>query len=284
MIKDITLGQFFPGDSILHRLDPRMKILISVLFITMIFMATSVASLIAVTVLTFLLPIIGRISLKTVYGAIKPLRWVILIMTILFLFSGSGDGYHVLWEFHWKFLNLVISIEGIIKAVAVSVRIILLVVSVSVILSYTTSPIALADGIESLLSPLRVLHIPVHDFAMMLTIAMRFIPTLIEETDKIMSAQSARGADFTNGSLIKRAKALIPVFIPLFVSSVRHADNLATAMECRLYRGGDGRTRMKSLRYQARDLAALFVMSALLLGICYLSGAISHIWLGFHYV
>ncbi len=284
MIKDITLGQFFPGESILHRADPRMKLILSILFITMIFCATSVASLLAVTVLTFLLPLIAKIPMKTVYGAIKPLRWVILIMMILFVFSGSGEGYHVLWEFHWQFLNLVISIEGLIKAAAVSLRIVILVVSVSVILSYTTSPIALADGIESLLSPLKVLHIPVHDFAMMITIAMRFIPILIEETDKIMSAQASRGADFQTGSLVKRAKALIPVFIPLFVSSVRHADNLATAMECRLYHGGHNRTKMRSPVYTARDFFLLALMALALFGVAVLTNEVSHIWLGFHYV
>ncbi|MBQ7364516.1 MAG: energy-coupling factor transporter transmembrane protein EcfT [Clostridia bacterium] len=284
MIKDITLGQYFPGDSFLHRLDPRMKIVLSMLFIVMIFLASSLVSLLAVTVLTFLLPFVGKIPMKTVFGAIKPLRWVVLIMMVLFLFTGGGEGYHILWEFHWQFINLVISVEGILKAIAVSVRIVILVVSVSVILSYTTSPIALADGIESLLSPLKRLRVPVHDFAMMITIAMRFIPILIEETDKIMSAQTARGADFHSGSLVKRAKALIPVFIPLFVSSVRHADNLATAMECRLYRGGNNRTRMRSLCYATRDLLALFAMGLLLVGIILLTAEVTYGYLGFRYV
>ena len=285
MIKDITLGQFFPGESILHRLDPRTKIVMSILYIAMIFTATSVASLIAVTVLTLMLPVIADISAKTVMGAIKPLRFVILIMMVLFVFNGKGEGYHILWTFDWRFLHLTVSIESIIKAAAISLRIILLVLSVSVILSYTTSPIALADGIESLLSPLKILHIPVHDFAMMLTIAMRFIPILIEETDKIMSAQSARGADFSTGSLVRRAKALIPVFIPLLVSSVRHADNLATAMECRLYSGGKKRTRMRSLVYTVKDHVALLVTGALLVGAIVLANtAFSLWWLGFCYV
>ena len=284
MIKDITLGQFFPGDSFLHRLDPRMKIMLSMLFIMMIFTATSVASLLYVTLLTFLLPLVGKIGAKTVMGAIKPLRWVILIMLVLFLFNGAGEGYRILWEWQLGFLHLVLSVEGIIKALAVSLRIVLLVVSVSVILSYTTSPIALADGIEALLQPLTYLRVPVHDFAMMITIAMRFIPILIEETDKIMSAQAARGADFTTGSLVKRAKALIPVFIPLFVSSVRHADNLATAMECRLYHGGNNRTRMRSLTYTARDLVALLLMGLLLLAVAILTNEVTLGYLGFHYV
>lgn len=285
MIKDITLGQFFPGNSILHRLDPRAKILISMLYIAMIFVATSVASMLAVTLLTLLLPIVAHISAKTAWGAVKPLRFVILIMLILFIFSGKGEGYHILWTFDYGFLHLTVSIEGIIKALAVSLRIILLVLSVSVILSYTTSPIALADGIESLLSPLKAFRVPVHDFAMMLTIAMRFIPILIEETDKIMSAQAARGADFTTGSLARRAKALIPVFVPLLVSSVRHADNLATAMECRLYSGGKKRTRMRALVFTRRDFFALFAASLLLIGMTVFASRVMPIWwLGFHYV
>lgn len=268
MIKDITLGQFFPGDSFLHRLDPRMKLLLSILFVTMIFCATTVWALLAVTVLTFLLPVLGRIPMKTVLKAIKPLRWIILIMLIIFVLNGNGNVetqplYAPLWT--WKFIY--ISWGGIIKAICVSVRIVILVISISVILSYTTSPIALADAIEQLLSPLKKIKVPVHDFAMMITIAMRFIPILVEETDKITSAQSARGADFTSGSLIRRAKALIPVFIPLFVSSVRHADNLATAMECRCYRSGEGRTRMKKLRYTPSDYVAYLVMSLLLIGV-----------------
>ncbi len=270
MIKDITLGQFFPGDSLLHRIDPRMKILISILFMVLIFTATTVWSLLAAALLTFLLPIVGGIPMKTVFKAIKPLRWIILIMLVLFICNGKGAEGDPLFAplFQWRFIY--ISWGGIIKAVCVSLRIVILVVSISVILSYTTSPIALADAIEELLSPLKKIKVPVHEFAMMITIAMRFIPILLEETDKITSAQASRGADFSSGSLIRRAKALIPVFIPLFVSSVRHADNLATAMECRLYRGGEGRTRMKRLRYTALDFAAYAVMAALLVGVCLL--------------
>lgn len=277
MIKDITLGQYFPGDSLLHRIDPRMKILISVLYITMIFTATTFLALLAVTVITFLLPFLGKIPMKTVMKSIKPLRWVILIMMVLFVLNGAGPCYtgaetcsHVWVDYKLGFLHIVISLEGVIKAICVSIRIVILVVSVSVILSYTTSPIALADAIEQLLAPLKVLHVPVHDFAMMLTIAMRFIPILVEEADKIMSAQAARGADFQSGSLIRRAKALIPVFIPLFVSSIRHADNLATAMECRCYHGGKGRTRMNRLRYAPRDFAAYLLMALLMAGIAVL--------------
>lgn len=262
MIKDITLGQFFPGHSILHRLDPRMKLILSVLYITMIFTANTVWALLAVTILTFLLPILGQIPMNTVFKAIKPLRWIILFMMILFVLNGKGEGEIYAALFSWKFIY--ISWGGILKAICVSLRIIVLVVSVSVLLSYTTSPIALADAIEQLLSPLKKIRVPVHDFAMMITIAMRFIPILVEETDKIMSAQAARGADFQSGSLIQRAKALIPVFIPLFVSSVRHADNLATAMECRCYHGGKGRTRMNRLRYSKLDFAAFLVMALIL--------------------
>ena len=277
MLKDVTLGQYFPGDSILHRIDPRMKLLISFMFITMIFGATTLFTLVVVAVLTFLLPIIAKISMKTMLKGIKPLRWVVIIMTLLFIINGAGEGYHVLFE--WQFIT--VSWEGIIKAFCVSLRIVVLVASVSVLLSYTTSPIALADAIEQLLSPLKYIKVPVHDFAMMITIAMRFIPILIEETDKIMSAQASRGADFKSGSLLSRAKALIPVFIPLFISSVRHADNLATAMECRCYHGGKGRTRMNRLRYQAFDYAAFLVMSLFLVGVAVASCELTTSLIGF---
>jgi len=271
MLKDVTLGQYFPGNSILHRIDPRMKLLISFMFIAMIFGASTLLTLLFVVLLTFLLPIIGKIPMKTMIKGIKPLRWIVIIMTVIFIINGEGEGYHEI--FVWKFIT--ISWEGIIKALCVSLRIVVLVASVSVLLSYTTSPIALADAIEHLLAPLKYIKVPVHDFAMMITIAMRFIPILIEETDKIMSAQASRGADFKNGSLIKRAKALIPVFIPLFISSVRHADNLATAMECRCYHGGKGRTRMKRLRYQVSDFTAFLVMALFLVGVAVASAELS---------
>ena len=260
MLKDVTLGQFFPGNSILHRIDPRMKLLISFMFIAMIFGASTLLTLLVVATLTFLLPIIGKIPMKTMIKGIKPLRWVVLIMTVIFIINGEGEGYHVIFE--WKFIT--ISWEGIIKAFCVSIRIVVLVASVSVLLSYTTSPIALADAIEHLLAPLKYIKVPVHDFAMMITIAMRFIPILIEETDKIMSAQKARGADFSSGGIIKRIKALLPVLIPLFISAFRRAEELATAMECRCYRGGKGRTRMKVLHFHLRD--GLFVLFMIVLG------------------
>lgn len=277
MLKDVTLGQYFPGDSILHRIDPRMKLLISFMFITMIFGANTLLTLVFVGVLTFLMPIIAQIPMKTMLKGIKPLRWVVLIMTVVFIINGAGEGYHVFFE--WQFIT--ISWEGIIKAFCISLRIVVLVASVSVLLSYTTSPIALADAIEHLLAPLNYIKVPVHDFAMMITIAMRFIPILIEETDKIMSAQASRGADFKSGSLVRRAKALIPVFIPLFISSVRHADNLATAMECRCYHGGKGRTRMNRLRYQAFDFAAFLVMALFLIGVAVVSAELSTELVGF---
>ncbi len=267
MIKDITLGQYFPLDSFLHRLDPRMKIILSILYITLIFMATTVYSLAAVLVITLILPLFGKIPYMTVIKSIKPLWLIIVFMLVIFTLNGGGEGYHILWDWSYGIIHITISVEGIIKAVALSLRIILLVVSTSVILSYTTSPIALSDAIEELLSPLAKIKLPVHDFAMMITIAMRFIPILVEETDKIMSAQASRGADFKSGSLIKKAKALIPVFIPLFASSVRHADDLATAMECRCYRGGKGRTKMKRLAYSTADFVAYIVMLLLLFGV-----------------
>lgn len=270
MIRDITLGQFFPGESVLHRADPRMKLILSILFIAAVFMANTVLALAFITVLTFMLPLLGRIPLGTVMKSVKPLRFILVIMFLLFLLNGGGAGYHILWEAKLGFLHPVISVEGILRAVAISVRLVILVVATSVILSYTTSPIALADAIESLLKPLTYLHVPVHDFAMMITIAMRFIPILLEETDKIMSAQAARGADFKSGSLIRRGKALIPIFIPLFTSSVRHADNLATAMECRCYRSGEGRTCMKKLSYGVGDYLLLLLSGLILLSVIFL--------------
>ena len=275
MLNDITLGQFFPGHSLLHRMDPRMKLILAVLYITLIFMAKTLLSLLFVALLTILLPFLGKISFGTVMKAIKPLRIVLVIMLILFLLTGSKEGEHTIWEASWGFLHLYFSVEGILRAFAICLRIVLLVVSSAVILSYTTSPIAMADGIESLLYPLTFVKVPVHDFAMMLTIAMRFIPILLEETSKIMAAQSARGADFKNGSLIRRAKALIPIFIPLFTSSIRHADNLATAMVCRCYHGGKGRTCMKTLRYAPLDYLVLFVMGLLMVGLLAAVGALS---------
>ncbi len=256
MIKDITLGQFFPGKSILHKMDPRIKIIITILFIVEIFIAKTLWALLAISVFTFLLIIIGRIPLRTIVNAIKPLWMIILFTSVLNVFFNTEGKLLVEWYF------IKIYSGGLLMALFISVRILLLILATSVLLSFTTSPIALTDGLETLLMPLSHIGVPVHDFAMMLTIALRFIPILIEETDKIISAQKARGADFETGSLINKAKALIPIFIPLFVSSIRHADDLATAMECRCYTGGKGRTRMNKLKTKYYDFLMLALIAA----------------------
>ena len=253
MLKDITLGQFFPGNSPLHKLDPRMKLILSMLFIVTVFLADSLVSIAIMTLSAFVLVPLGRIPMKTVLRSLKAIRWIILFTAVLNLFwTKTGvqlvDFYFI--DIYWG---------GIVYAITMALRVTALLVGSTLLLSYTTSPIALTDGLEQMLAPLKKLHIPVHEFAMMMTIALRFIPTLIEETDKIISAQKARGADFETGSVFARAKAMIPIFIPLFVSAIRRADELATAMECRCYHGGDGRTRMTSLRYSARDFVALFL-------------------------
>lgn len=253
MLSDITIGQYFPGESALHKLDPRMKLILTIVYIVAIFLAHSASAFALITVVTVALAAMSRIPLKIILKGMKPLIFIIIFTAVINIFWYKGETPLV------DFAFIHIYLEGIIYAFFMVLRITCLVVGTSVILTYTTSPIALTDGLEQLLAPLKRIHLPVHEFAMMMTIALRFIPTLIEETDKIMNAQKARGADFTSGSLIARAKALIPVLIPLFVSAFRRADDLAVAMECRCYRGGDGRTRMNVLRYRASDIAALFL-------------------------
>lgn len=252
MLKDVTIGQFFPGNSPIHRMDPRVKIVLVMALIVALFLAKGVISY-AIMIL-FLLTIVGmsRIPLKMVVRGLKPILFIISFTAVLNLFYTPSD--HYIWEY--GFLH--ISVEGIIVAVKMVLRIMLLIIGTSM-LTYTTSPIQLTDGLERLLSPLKKLHAPVHELSMMMSIALRFIPTLIEETEKIISAQKARGADFDSGNLIQRAKAMIPILVPLFISAFRRADELAVAMECRLYRGDVGRTRMKQLRVTKVDYAAIAV-------------------------
>lgn len=256
MLKDITLGQFFPGKSVLHKLDPRIKLIACIAYIVGIFLCKSVVSYAVLIAATVFLMVISQLPVKTVLKGIKPIVFIILFTAVLNIFWHSGE--MVLFSF-WR---ITVYREGVISAVYMVVRIISLVIGTSIILTYTTSPIALTDAIERLLSPLRVIKVPVHEFAMMMTIALRFIPTLIEETDKIMNAQKARGSDFSTGSLVSRAKALVPVLVPLFISSFRRADELAVAMECRCYRGGKGRTRMTQLHLAARDFIFMFCIAA----------------------
>ena len=265
MLRDITLGQYYPGDSVLHRADPRTSILLSVIFIVTVFFARSAPAYAFILLLSVTLVAISKIPLKTVLRGIRPLLIIMLITAILNVFWHSGE---VLLFSFWK---ISVYMEGVLAAVYMLVRIFALIVGTSVILSYTTSPLALADGLERLLSPLKLIKLPVHEFSMMMTIAMRFIPTLIDETDKITAAQKSRGADLSSGGLIKRAKALIPILIPLFISSFRRADELATAMECRCYRGGKGRTRMTEMHMKLLDLALLTASAAILAGVILIS-------------
>lgn len=255
MIKDITLGQYFPGNSIIHRIDPRVKIILTIAYIVAIFLAKSLWAFILVSASALILVAISKISAKTIIKSLKPLIFILVFTTFFNIFWTEGE---VLLVSFWV-IN--IYLEGVIFALFMILRITSLMIGTTVLLTYTTSPIMLTDALERLLSPLRLIKIPVHEFSMMMTIALRFIPTLIEETDKIISAQKARGADFESGSLIRRAKALVPILIPLFISSFRRADELATAMECRCYRGGEGRTRMTKLKCRSLDFLAVFAMA-----------------------
>ena len=249
-MKNITLGQYYAVDSPIHRLDPRIKIVLAVLYIVIVFLCQSVLSMAILLISGLVIVLLSRIPIKIVLKSIKPLLFIIAFTAVINIFLGSGEPL-VKWGF------ITVYKDGLINAAFIIVRITVLIIGTSVLLTYTTTPIALTDGIERLLSPLKKIGLPVHDFAMIMTIALRFIPTLMDEADKIMSAQKARGADFTNGNLLKKAKALIPILIPLFSSSIRHALDLATAMECRCYKGGEGRTRMKILKCHARDILSL---------------------------
>lgn len=260
MISDITLGQFFPGYSPIHRLDPRAKIILALLYIVCVFTVDSPASFIFLITITLIMVLISRIGVKVILKGVKPIIIILLITSLINLFMTKGKG-EPLVDF-WIFT---IYTEGIVRAVFMTVRVVMLIVGSSVLLTYTTSPIALTDGIEALLSPLKRIKLPVHTFAMMMSIALRFIPTLVEETEKIMNAQKSRGADFSSGGLIKRAKALIPILVPLFVSSFKRAEELATAMECRCYRGDKNRTKLVKLQLVGRDYLFLF-LGLLILG------------------
>ena len=257
MLKDITLGQYFPGKSIIHRLDPRTKLIMLVVYIVALFLAESWVSyglmfLFLVTVIW-----LSTIPLKSILRGMKPLVMILIFTGVLNLFF-TQEG-----EVIFHFWILTMTTGGLSRAVMMMSRILMLITG-TFLLTYTTSPIALTDGLESLMKPLKKVGVPVHELSMMMCIALRFIPTLIEETDKIMCAQKARGADFETGSLMDRAKALIPILVPLFISAFRRADELATAMECRCYQGGEGRTKMKLLRYHREDFVSYGVGAVLL--------------------
>ena len=258
-LKDITLGQYFPGNSLLHRFDPRSKILFTVLFIAAIFLCKGLVSY-GITLLILLMMIgISKVQPRVFLKGMKPVVFIVVCTAILNLFYTSGT---VLWS--WGILK--ITEEGIWKAGFMVLRILMLI-ACTLLLTYTTSPILLTDGLEKLLRPLKKLNFPVHELSMMMSIALRFIPTLIQETDKIISAQKARGAEFDSGNLIQKAKALIPILIPLFISSFRRAEELAIAMECRCYHGDEGRTSLRQLHYAGRDYGLIVFSIALCAGI-----------------
>ena len=256
MLKDITLGQFFPGTSLAHRLDPRTKILLTVVYIVALFCAESFVSYGIMVALLITGVKVSGVAPKALVRGLKPVLFIICFTAVLNLFYTPGEVLAQFWIFK-------VTREGIFTAFFMALRISMLIMG-TFLLTYTTSPIALTDALESLLGPLKKVKVPVHELSMMMSIALRFIPTLIEETNKIMSAQKARGADFESGSLLDRAKALVPILVPLFISAFRRADELAVAMECRCYHGGQGRTKLHVLRYQQRDYLVLAVYAAIL--------------------
>ena len=257
MLKDITLGQFFPGDTLVHRLDPRTKLIAVVLYIVALFQAGGVVGYMLLILAAAACMAVSHISPKSIFKGLKPMIFIIILTGALNIFYTTGTPVLPGWIITW---------EGIIRAVKMILRIVLLITG-TFLLTYTTSPMALTDGLELLMNPLKKIKVPVHEMTIMMSMALRFIPTLIEETDKIMSAQKARGADFETGGLIKRARALLPILVPLFVSAFRRADELAVAMECRCYHGGQGRTRMKQLRFAGIDYGALLASAAFLAGV-----------------
>ena len=250
MLKDITLGQYFPGNTVAHRLDPRTKILLVGLYIVALFTAKGVAGYALMGLVLAVCVRISKVGVRQLVRGLKPVLFIIIFTAVLNLFFTSSDEY----LFQLGFIR--VSEAGLRNAIFMVLRIMLLIMG-TFLMTYTTSPISLTDGLERLLNWMKKLHVPVHELAMMMSIALRFIPTLIEETDKIMSAQKARGADFESGNLIQKAKAMLPILVPLFISAFRRADELATAMECRCYHGGEGRTKLHVLRYAARDYIAL---------------------------
>ena len=263
MLKDITLGQYFPGNSVIHRLDPRAKLIVLVAYIVALFLAVSWVSYALMVVFLLACIRISTIPAKSFIRGMKPLMMILVFTGVLNLFF-TTDG-EVLVDFWF----ITITSGGLQRAVFMVIRILLLICG-TFLLTYTTSPISLTDGLEALMNPLKKIKVPVHELSMMMCIALRFIPTLIEETDKIMSAQKARGADFESGTLMEKAKALIPILVPLFISAIRRADELATAMECRCYQGGEGRTKMKLLRYTLWDFEAFGVAAVVLAAVCVL--------------
>ncbi|MBQ3865718.1 MAG: energy-coupling factor transporter transmembrane protein EcfT [Clostridia bacterium] len=261
MLKDITLGQYFPGESILHRLDPRFKILSMFVFVVLVFFARTAPSFIYLLALLVGLTAISGIRFKAILKGLKPILFISVFTAVINLFWTEGEAPLI------SFWIITIYPEGIWRAAFMVVRIMALVAGSSLLLTYTTTPMDMTDALETMLSPLKKIRVPVHEFAMMMSLALRFVPTLIEETEKIINAQKARGADFDSGSIVRRAKALVPILVPLFVSSFSRASELATAMECRCYTGGEGRTRMNRLRLDAFDWRVFLILLVFFAGI-----------------
>ena len=269
---DVTIGQYYETNSVIHRLDPRTKLFFVVMYIVSIFVAKEIYAFAFLTAILLATILISRIPLRIIFKGLKPLTVIILFTAVLnmFLTTAESEPLFSLTVIPNRW-TLTLYKEGLINAGILALRIVILLLETSIFFSYATTPIELTDGLELSLSPLKRIKVPVHEFAMMMTIALRFIPTLVDETSKIMNAQKARGADFSSGGLIKRAKALIPIIIPLFISSFRRAEELAVAMECRCYHGGNGRTRMKKLKMRARDYIGLFLSLAILAGVILLN-------------
>jgi len=251
MLKDITIGQYIPGDTPVHNLDPRIKIIITFVFIAALFFINKFFGYLFVVAFMLLAVGLSKIPVRYIFKGLKPLFVIILLTVALNIFMTEGEVIYTIWK-------LKVTKEGLIQAAFMALRLIFLITGAS-LLTLTTSPISLTDGIEKLLNPFRRIGVPAHELAMMMTIALRFIPTLLEETDKIMKAQMARGADFETGNIISRAKAMVPLLVPLFISAFRRADELALAMEARCYRGGENRTRMKQLSIEFRDYVAMLI-------------------------
>lgn len=257
MIKDITIGQYLPGDSFIHKLDPRVKIMLSFIFIIAVFIVNNFFGYALIAVFTLITILVSKVPFKYIFKGIKPIIWIIIFTAVLNIWLTPGN---VLY----KLGPVEITDKGLNLAIFMVFRLIFLIIGTS-LLTLTTTPISLTDGIERLLNPFKKIGLPAHELAMMMTIALRFIPTLLDETDKIMKAQKARGADFESGNVLKRAKNLVPLLVPLFISSFRRADDLAMAMEARCYRGGEGRTRLKQLKVEGRDYVALLAVLLLII-------------------
>ena len=265
-MKGVSFGQYYPAESVIHRLDPRAKVIMSVLYIVCTFLCKNLSGFLALVLSSIVLILLSHIPAKLILRSMRPLLLIIAFTSLINIFLTQGED--LLTPPDWK---IKIYAEGIWNAVFMVLRISALIVGTGIFLTYTTTPIALTDALEQLLSPLKKIKVPVHDFAMMMTIALRFIPTLTEETEKIMNAQKARGADFTSGSLVKRARALVPILVPLFVSAFNRAFELASAMECRCYHGGERRTRLKVLHFRSSDWVAIVILFVFGVGIFFLN-------------